>query len=99
MVEVIWSTRSIKDIDQTAEFISKNSYAYAVSFVERIFKLENVIKSNPYIGRIVPEFNKKNLREIITGNYRVVYQTTNFPRIEILSVHHGARLLKKKNLK
>jgi toxin ParE1/3/4 len=54
---------------------------------------------NPYIGRRVPEFTKKSIREIIEGNYRIIYQIKNKNQVDILRVYHTSRLLKKKNLK
>jgi len=46
----------------------------------------------PYSGKVVPEFNKEYIRELIRGNYRLVYQIVGENRIDILTVHHCARL-------
>ncbi|MCX6226538.1 MAG: type II toxin-antitoxin system RelE/ParE family toxin [Bacteroidia bacterium] len=56
-------------------------------------------QSNPYIGRIVPEFNKKVIREIMAGNYRIIYRIQSNIQVDVLRVYHAARLLKKENLK
>ena len=48
------------------------------------------------MGRVVPELNEENVRELIVGNYRVIYEATA-STMRILTVLHGARLLK--NLK
>jgi toxin ParE1/3/4 len=45
------------------------------------------------MGRVVPEFNIENLRERISGNYRVVYRINKSQNIEIVTIHHSARLL------
>ncbi|EKO08799.1 toxin-antitoxin system, toxin component, RelE family [Leptospira interrogans str. C10069] len=45
------------------------------------------------MGRVVPEFNIENLRERISGNYRIVYRVNKFHNIEIVTIHHSARLL------
>jgi plasmid stabilization system protein ParE len=44
----------------------------------------------PLSGRIVPEFSDPRYREIIYGNYRIVYRT-NGPACEILAVVHASR--------
>lgn len=44
-------------------------------------------------GRIVPEVGDAALREIVHGNYRIVYRLTR-EAVEIVTVHHGARLLR-----
>jgi toxin ParE1/3/4 len=48
----------------------------------------------PGSGRVVPEFNNKQLRELIEGNYRIVYRFESNELIEIARIHHSARHLK-----
>lgn len=52
-----------------------------------------LIEDNQLIGRIVPEVKQKDIREIITGNYRIIYQTKAKEYVFILTVHHSSRLL------
>ncbi|MBX9657643.1 MAG: type II toxin-antitoxin system RelE/ParE family toxin [Nitrospiraceae bacterium] len=47
----------------------------------------------PQSGRIVPEVNDPAVREVIHGNYRIVYRLIH-DQIHILTVHHTARLLR-----
>jgi plasmid stabilization system protein ParE len=58
-----------------------------------------MIAINPLLGRFVPESNDKTIREIIKGNYRVIYQIRNKKSVFILTVFHSSRLLTKKYLK
>lgn len=44
----------------------------------------------PLIGRVVPEFNRQDLREVIFRGYRIVYLVQN-DEVLILRVVHGAR--------
>ena len=46
----------------------------------------------PASGRMVPEANDPAVREIILGNYRIVYRVEQ-ELVETLTVYHGARLL------
>jgi plasmid stabilization system protein ParE len=41
----------------------------------------------------VPEVNQNEIRELITGNYRIIYQTAGREYAYILTVHHTSRLL------
>ena len=66
MVEVKWTARSIKDINEIAEYISKDSFFYASGVVARIFSQEESLKNNIQFGRIVPEFDNKIIREVIS---------------------------------
>jgi plasmid stabilization system protein ParE len=47
----------------------------------------------PEIGRIVPEKNDRKIRELIEGNYRIIYQFESLDKVEILLVHHSSRPL------
>ena len=49
------------------------------------------------MGRAVPEFNDEVIREVIVGNYRVIYRV-RADAVEILTVFHGARLLDVKDI-
>jgi mRNA-degrading endonuclease RelE of RelBE toxin-antitoxin system len=47
----------------------------------------------PEIDRIVPEKNEPNLRELIIGNFRIIYQIKSETEIIILIVHYSSRSL------
>jgi toxin ParE1/3/4 len=41
---------------------------------------------------MVPEFEENNIRELIRGNYRIVYKIIHDYRIDILTVNNCQRL-------
>lgn len=55
-----------------------------------------ILKSNPEVGKIVDEFKTPTIREIIEGNYRIIYSIVSAKEINILLIHHGARDLKRR---
>jgi toxin ParE1/3/4 len=93
MVEIKWTQQSIEDINNIADYIAKDAVNFANLQVERIFERVEILKSTPLSGRIVPEINNLKIRELILGNYRIIYKVLNKRRIDILTVHHSARLL------
>lgn len=93
MVEINWTRQSIKDIDNIAEFISKDSEKYARIQTQRFFESVQVLSTYPKAGKLVPEIDNENIREIILGGYRIIYRIKNKTRIDILTVHHSKRLL------
>jgi len=44
----------------------------------------------PESGRVVPEYEAKQVRELIGGSYRIWYRLRD-DRVEILAILHGAR--------
>ena len=81
MVEVKWTDFAIQNLNEIGDYIEKKSYtSYASRF--------------PLAGRMVPEFQDTTIRELIRMNhYRIVYRVVNESRIDILTVHHSARIL------
>lgn len=60
MVKIVWTELSIEDLKEIFDFISEDSSRYATITVNKIYNRTQIISDNPYIGRIVPEFNEKN---------------------------------------
>jgi addiction module RelE/StbE family toxin len=99
MVEVNWTTQSLEDIDNIAEYIAKDSRRYAEIQVEEFFNSAKSLEEFPKSGREVPEVNDKNLRELMVGFYRVIYRIKTSKNIDILTVYHMKRVLTKKKIK
>jgi toxin ParE1/3/4 len=99
MVKIVWTELSISDLKEIFDYISDDSIRYATITVNKIYQRVQPITDNPYIGRMVPEFNENSIRELIEGNFRIIYRIKNNIQIDILRVYHVARLLKKNNLK
>jgi len=98
MAEVRWSLQASDDLESIASFISKDSEQYARLFVVDIFEAVERIASFPEAGRVVPELGDKSIREVILGNYRIVYKLGK-KGVDIITIYHGARLLDPKRLK
>ncbi|WP_410896843.1 type II toxin-antitoxin system RelE/ParE family toxin [Pontibacter sp. E15-1] len=81
------------DLTSIAEYSSRYSDKYASSIISKLFNKVNILKKTPRIGRIVPEKNDENIRELIEGNYRIIYEIRGEDRIEVLMVHHSSRPL------
>jgi addiction module RelE/StbE family toxin len=99
MVKVVWTKRALDDLKDIGDYISKDSFKYAKITLEKLVETAITIENNPLSGRYVPEFNDKKLKEIIKGNYRVIYKVHNETLISIITVFHSARLLSIKNVK
>ncbi len=99
MVKIVWTELSILDLKELFDYIAEDSNRYATITVTRLYNRVQLISENPYMGRIVPEINEKPIREILEGNYRIIYRIKSKTQIDILRVYHSARLLKKKHLR
>jgi len=93
MVRLIWTDLAIDDLKSIHDFISLDSKVYAKRLVSKILKRVEQLQLQPQSGRIVPEFSDENIRELIEGNYRLVYKIIG-DKIFIVRINHSARLLK-----
>lgn len=98
MVTIVWTEISTQDLKEIFDFIAEDSIRYATITSNKIYQRTQLVAQNPYVGRIVPEYNEKSIREVIEGNYRIIYRVKNALRVDILRVYHSARLLKSKEL-
>jgi toxin ParE1/3/4 len=93
MARLKWTIQAVDDTESICKFIGKDSTAYARLFAKDVLQAVKRLSKFPKSGRIVPELRNKNIREIILGNYRIIYRLNN-DTVEILTVYHSARLLK-----
>ena len=93
MVKIKWSHDSIEDLKEICRFIALDSPYYANLLRDRIFEMVEHLELFPELGRHVPESDDPTVREFIYKSYRIIYQIKE-GYLEIITVIHGARLLK-----
>ena len=90
MTSVKWSPESIRDVESIRTFIAQDSPAYAELVARRIIAAVDRLQIFPESGRIVPERQNPEIREIIMAPYRIVYR--HRPGIvEIATVFRSSR--------
>lgn len=95
MVRITWTQRALRDLREIYDFIAMDSPRYAQIQVEKIQESVPILATFPFMGRQVPEFPHLPYREILVGNYRILYRVTEKRnRILVMAVVHGRRLLK-----
>lgn len=91
-MRVNWTNTAVDHLVNIYEYISLNSPTYAKGMVDRITRRSSQIAGNPLSGRMVPEYQAQDIRELIENPYRIIYRIKQ-NQIDILAVIHGARLL------
>jgi len=90
MNHVVWTDPAVTDLNGIHDYISRDSEVYADSVLSEIFDAVDQLYHYAKTGRIVPETNDENTREISVGSYRIMYEISG-ETIRILTVLHGAR--------
>ena len=90
MAQVRWSLTAGNDLQDIEDFIARDSVLHAITFVDRVVESTETLLKMPQIGRMVPEFNRPDLRELLFRDYRIVYLLQDDATF-ILRVVHGSR--------
>lgn len=93
MVRIVWTDLAIDDLKSIHKYISKDSKFYADRYIAKLIKRVDQLETFPQSGRMVPEFAKEDIRELIEGNYRIIFRV-NSDHVGIVRVHHSAKVLK-----
>ncbi len=98
MVQINWTKQSVEDLKDIFDYISKDSINYAKFQVIRIRNRVKILNFHSYSGKVVAEFKNESIRELIEGNYRVIYRIVSKNRIDVLTIHHSSRDLSQRNI-
>lgn len=91
MLPIFWTDRARADLVEIGDYIAQRSPAAALRFVNELMERSDVLAGQPKAGRIVPEIGADDIRELIHGNYRIVYRLAG-DEAQILTVFEGHRL-------
>lgn len=91
MVEIRWLKEARDDLRDIYDYISLDSERYAKRQIDKLINRTQILKNQIRVGKEVEEINTPEIRELIEGNYRIIYRILNENQVHILMVHHGAR--------
>jgi toxin ParE1/3/4 len=90
VTRVVWAPQAIQDVEAIRAYVARDSAYYADLVVERLVAAVERLRDHPRSGRVVPELGEESIREVVHGNYRIVYRLRH-DAVEIATVFHGAR--------
>lgn len=93
MNRLAWSPRALHDLEAIRDFIALDSPLYAGLVVQRIVASVERLVAFPESGRIVPELDRPDVREVIQPPFRIVYRNRG-DRIDIVTVFRSSRLFR-----
>ena len=91
-MRIIWSPLSVERLEDIYDYIAMDNKIAAVTLIEEIFEKVETLKRNAQRGRIVPEAERKDIRELFVGEYRIIYKIEK-DQIVILTVRNFKQLL------
>lgn len=88
------ASSALEDLKEIQRFYAQQQVpAVGKRLVTEIISHIETLSIHPDLGRVVPEFDVKNLRELIRPPFRIVYRRDK-NRVRIVRVWRSERLLK-----
>lgn len=91
-MKTYWTRTAAEHLVAIYEHIAQDAPLYAQRVVDRLTRRSEQIAQFPESGRIVPEYETPDIREVIDRPYRIIYRVKT-ERVEVLAVVHGAQRL------
>ncbi len=91
MAEVVFSAEAVRDIEEIHAYIAQDSARYAERQVQLFYEEAERLAVFPRGGRMVPEIEHFTVRELIIGNYRMMYRLLEPDIVEVMIIHHAKR--------
>jgi toxin ParE1/3/4 len=89
-MNVHWTDTARRHLDAIHRYIVQDSPAYAKRMIDHLTRRSQQIGDFPLSGRMVPEHEMPQIREVIEGPYRIIYYIKP-NQIDVLAVVHGAQ--------
>jgi toxin ParE1/3/4 len=84
---VTWTARARADLKTIHDRIAEDSPQNAKRVVREMRRKADVLAETPHIGRVVPELNDPEVREIPAYSWRIVYHVRE-RRVFVITVIH-----------
>ena len=97
-MKIVWSPLALERAGDIADYIAETSLEAAKVWLIDIFGAVDRLQEFPESGRVVPEVNRPNIRELVFKNYRVIYRVER-KQVSILTVRRGKQRLPLKEIR
>ena len=93
-----WSKRGSLRRTQCVKYIAQESgdWLTAWKWEDDVFEAVSHLDDFPLAGNVVREFGRTDIRQVLLGDYRIIYRVKhNTP--EIISIRHGHFLIRSRH--
>ncbi len=91
-MKVLWTDSALAQLQAIHDYLAQTSPEYALRIIDRLTKRSIQIARFPFSGRMVPEFELNEVREVIEEPYRIVYLiNSEAGKTEVLAVIYSSR--------
>ena len=96
-MKVVWTRMAREQVRVIAREIAADHPDAAVTWAEAVFASVERLAQFPGSGRLVPEVGRAEIREVLSGRYRVMY-VVEPERVLVLTVRHQRQVTTREDL-
>lgn len=90
-MRVVWTRQAESMLDEAVDYIAAERPSSALRWLDETMGRVRSLERFPDLGRIVPELQRPEIREVLVDPYRVPYHRDE-QQVTILAVLHDRRL-------
>jgi toxin ParE1/3/4 len=91
-MKIVWSPLALERASEIVDYIAQDKPSAAINWIDTVFSKVELLALSPEMGRVVPEIGNIQFRELIYGNYRIIYRFYK-KQIFVLTIRHGKQIL------
>ncbi len=92
-MRIVWSPLAIQRVKEIGEQIKRDNPIVARELIGTMFDKVEKLAEFPESGAINPEAERKDIRQLVVKNHRIIYRV-EVNMIIVLTVRHSRQLLK-----
>ena len=73
-MRLVWSPLAEQHVEEALAFIAADDAAASRRWLEELLERVEALRRFPDSGRVVPELERDEIRELLVGSYRVIYR-------------------------
>ncbi len=93
MAQIIWTPDALDDLYRIESDVSRHFRQYGAASIDRIYDAVGLLADFPEMGRWVPGFRSREIRQLIVRNYLVTYRLIG-DEVRIMAVSGGGQIMR-----
>ena len=87
---VVWTEQARQMLEDAVSYVARDSRPAAERLLIQALDTASSLNVHAERGRVVPELDRVNVRQLLVQRYRLLYEVT-LAEVHILAFVHGAR--------
>lgn len=89
MAQILWTEKGLRQLESIRSYLETNNPFHSDRYITRMLRRIGLLGSFPESGELQPQYRGGNIRQIIFGNYRIIFQSST-QAVIILAIQHAA---------